>query len=386
MPTPSRAWFLYPGDDAPAGALAPLRCEPFTVPDPGPGEVLVETLYGSWEANYHHALLRDPVDVCHLRGENRVVLGNAGVVRALAAGPGVEGVEPGRAYMIYGGGEVDRHGFMTRALAYDAVGTMGVLAERFVLPARCVAPIPADTRYSLAQWAAFSVRYVTAWANWKLAYGTLRLQLDPTELPAPHVWGWGGGTTLAELDLARRHGCRAVMITGRPSTRALAEEVGLTPLDRRRFAALDADPADYPDEAARRAAQQDAERAFMTEVTRRTEGDGVHVFVDYIGTPMLRATLKALGRNGVLTTAGWKHGMRISLRRAVECIERRQHIHTHYARRSECLEAMAYGEAEGWMPPLDTPIAKFDDVPALAQRYADGQTGYFPVFATAAAG
>ena len=35
-----------------------------------------------------------------------------------------------------------------------------------------------------------------------------------TSYPIPHVWGWGGGTTFAELDLARRHGCHTVMLSG----------------------------------------------------------------------------------------------------------------------------------------------------------------------------
>ncbi len=380
MPTESRAWFLYPGTgaDSERGQIAELRCEPFYVPEPGPGEVLVETLYGSWEGNYQHALLRDPVDICRMRDEPRVVLGNAGVVRPLRCGPGAEAIEVGHPHMIFGAGEVDRHGFMTRALAYDARGTMGALAERFVIPARCLAPIPPGTRHTLAQWAAFAVRYVTAWANWALAYGTLRLQLDAAALPRPHVWGWGGGTTFAELDLARRHGCEAVMVSGTDRHLELIESSGIAALDRRRFPGLaQSDDADDRAREARRA----AERHFVDEVRRRTAGDGVHIFVDYIGTPMLRATLKALGRNGIVTTAGWKHGMRIPLRRAVECIQRRQHIHTHYARYGECIDAMAYGEANGWMPAVEAEITPFEDVPALARRYGAGETGYFPVFA-----
>ena len=40
---------------------------------------------------------------------------------------------------------------------------------------------------------------MTAWSNWELAYGTLRLLLNENDLPHPQVWGWGGGVTLGEL-------------------------------------------------------------------------------------------------------------------------------------------------------------------------------------------
>lgn len=375
MPHEARAWFLYEGgaDERP-GELAELRLEAFTLPDPGAGEVLAEPLYGCWEGNYLHAMTRVPVDICRKRGEPRVVLGNAGVVRVLAVGEGVTDLRPGQVAMMHGVARKDRYGYMTHAFAYDAPGTMGLLATRMVIAADSLIAVPPDSRHGLAQWAAFSLRYTTAWSNWELAIGTFRLQVAADLLPAPHVWGWGGGTTLAELDLARRHGCRCVMISGDPQRLARIEAMGLTPLDRRDFAAL-TDPAAAPEERAL------AGRRFVAEVMARTAGERVQIFLDYIGTPALDATLQALGRCGVLATAGWKRGMDVRLRRAQECVLRRQHIHTHYASRAQHVAAAAYGEAHGWMPELDAPITPFAEIPALARRFAADQAGFFPVFA-----
>ena len=128
-----------------------------------------------------------------------------------------------------------------------------------------------------------------------------------------------------------------------------------------------------------------AERRFLEEVQQRTGGLGVQIFVDYIGTPVVRATLKALGRQGVITTAGWQQGMAVTSLRAVECIDRHQHVHTHYARYRQGLDAIAYGEREGWMPEVDARTWSFDEIPELARAFNRGAVGYFPVFGIHAA-
>ncbi len=107
----------------------------------------------------------------------------------------------------------------------------------------------------------------------------------------------------------------------------------------------------------------------------------VHVFVDYIGSPVFRATLKALARQGVVTTAGWKQGMHMSYLRARECIQRHQLIHTHYARYSQAVAAVTYAEEHDWLPHVDDKIYGFDEIPLLVERYRAGQAGMFAVYA-----
>jgi hypothetical protein len=81
----TEAWVLHRGPSGEPGP-AELKKERFTFPDIMEYEVLAEPIYGSWEGNMTHALARDPVDVCRQRCEEKVVLGNAGVVRALKTG------------------------------------------------------------------------------------------------------------------------------------------------------------------------------------------------------------------------------------------------------------------------------------------------------------
>ncbi len=380
MPYSSKGWFLHAATPDQNGQRGQLVKEDFELPDLAEDEVLAEPLFGCWEGNMEHALSRRPIDICGPRGEERVILGNSGVVRVAAVGAGVRGLKPGQNAITCGGSGLDRFGYPERMLAYDAPGTMGCLATRIKIKGCELLPVPAGTRYSLAQWAAFTVRYVTAWSNMELALGTFRLLVGVDEFPNPHVWGWGGGTTLAQLQLAQRWGCRTVMLSGHPPHLEQIRKAGITAVDRRPFGQLFFDEKRYAEDSSFRRAYAQAERLFLREVDERTGGERVQIFVDYIGSPVFRATSKALSREGIITTAGWKEGMNITYLRAVECIERHQLIHTHYARHSQALAAVAYAEEHGWMPEVDERIHGFDEIPQLADKFRCGEVGYFPVY------
>lgn len=342
---------------------------------PSADEVIAEPLYGSWEANMSHALDRQPIDVCAFRGEDWVVTGNAGIVRVVEVGRDVSEVEPGQLAIMHSAGRVDDHGHMTHALGYDCPDQMGCLATRIRILGRQLIAVPESSRYSPRQWAGFGIRYVTAWANWEVA-GQLAAVLHGADTPL-HVWGWGGGTTLAELDLARRQGHRSVMVSGSPANLDAIGKLGLDVVDRRQFSGLSVDP-DAGE--AEREVYLDAERVFLGEVAGRTDATGVHVFVDYVGGPVWRVTLKALARRGVVTTAGWKEGMRLQYLRAVQCIAQQQLVHTHFGTRQQAEAAMRFGEAEGWMPPEPERVYSFDEIPDLAEAYRSGATGYYPCY------
>lgn len=380
MPVSATGWFLHAAAPDMIGQPGSLVRQDFELADIALDEVLAEPLYGCWEGNMEHGLSRRPIDICHMRGEERIVLGNAGVVRILAVGTDVRVLKPGQCAIVFASSVIDRFGYPERMLAYDAPGTMGCLATRIKLKGRELVPVPQGTRYALAQWAAFSVRYITAWSNWELAIGTFRLLVGADELPDPHVWGWSGGTTLAQLDLARRQGCRTVMLSGNDSHLEQIRRTGVAALDRRAFGALLFDEKRHAEDGAFRRAYAQAERSFLREVAERTGGENVQLFVDYIGSPVFRATSKALGREGIITTAGWKEGMNINYLRSIECIGRHQFIHTHYARYPQAVAAVAYAEEHGWMPEIDERIYRFDEIPELAARFRGGEAGFFPVY------
>src|SRR4051812_3012197 len=104
----TEAWILdagpVDGRNAPAGEL---RRAQFPLPPVGPADVMVEPIYGCWEANMSHAIARRPIDVCRERGEASVVLGNSGVVRVVEVGPAVTIARPGDVCLLFGNGVWD---------------------------------------------------------------------------------------------------------------------------------------------------------------------------------------------------------------------------------------------------------------------------------------
>jgi NADPH:quinone reductase-like Zn-dependent oxidoreductase len=375
------AWVLRAGEGGKPVRTTLVR-ESFELPALGDHGIRAKPLYGCWEGNMGHALDRRPVDICRQRNEPTVVIGNAGVVEVLEVGPRVKNVTPGQRAIIFCVGVEDRWGYPMKIMAYDAPGTMGCLAKEMVLTDRQVIPLPETTRHSLPQWAAFSLRYVTAWSNWELAYGVFRQLVPAEEYASPNVWGWGGGVTYAELDLARRHGARAVMLSGNARHLERIADLGIVAIDRRKFGELDYDDARYKADLAYREVYRKREEVFLEEVRRHTHGEMVQIFLDYVGSPVYRATLKALSREAVIATAGWKEGMEIWHLRAIECIERHQHIYTHYARYQQGVRAVQYAEINDWMPDLEgQKIYGFDEIPQLAEDYETDKTDYFPCFA-----
>ena len=380
MTVKTDAWVLHAGEKGAPPKRTQLVRETFEFADPGPEEALVTPLFGCMEGNMGHALDRKPIDIALARNEPKVVIGNAGVVRVDKCGAKVTTCKPGDTAILFCNGDPDEYGYPRRIFAYDTPGTIGMLAKQTKLHQKAIIPIPNKSKHSLEQWAAFSLRYCTAWSNWELAYGTLRLLLTPAELPNPQVWAWGGGVSLGTLVLAKRYGCDVTQMASTDEHLKTIESQGVRPIDRREFKDLYYDKQRFKADKEYTDKYLAAENAFMAKVNEITGGKGVNIFVDYVGAPVLRATLKALGREGVITTAGWKEGMMIELVRATECIARHQHINTHYARYEQGLAAVEFGEKNDWMPPVDHRVYGFDEVPQMFEDYKADKLGWFPVF------
>ncbi|HUK92239.1 MAG TPA: zinc-binding alcohol dehydrogenase family protein [Blastocatellia bacterium] len=380
----TEAWVLHRGTKSGVqeqSATGGLRRELFEIPDISDGEVLAEPIFGCWEGNMSHAVQRNPIDICELRGEDKIIIGNSGVVRVLKTGRDVKTLQEGDLCILVGTAVRDRFGYMKKAPGYDAPNTYGNLAKLTKYPATDLALIPKNTKHSLQQWASFSLRYITAWANWETAYGCFRTMLSEEEYPSPFVWGWGGGCTLAELELAKAFGCRPAMIASHDDRLSLIERAGIEPIDRRGFKHLDFNEKKYRADPEFKQAYDNDEKSFLSTVREKTDGAGVSIFIDYIGSAVVRATLKALGSPGVITTAGWKSGMSVSTVRAIECINWHIHVHTHYARDTQIPRAIQYGEENGWMPEVESKIYAWDEISTLAKEYGEGKvSSYFPVY------
>lgn len=359
----TEAWVLSSGQGQ--NKPAQLAQELFTFADISDEELLAEPLYGCWEGNMSHALNRNPIDICMARHEEKVVIGNAGVVRILKTGQAVQHIKEGDLCLVFGSGIWDEHGYMIKALGYDAPQTMGVLAKRMKLHAQQVMPIPADTPFSLPQWAAFSLRYITAYANWRVAYDCWRSQMRHVEAQDVFVCAWGGGVSLAEVTLAKHMGCQVAMVASTDERLALLRAMGILAIDRRAVAG------------------STFEDNFLDLIRTKTAGKGVSIFIDNIGAPVYKLTIKALARQGVITTSGWKHGAVLPISRAMECINRHLYVHTHYASYAEGLAAMTFAHEQQWMPPITDKekIYRWDEIPQLVDDYASGQMAtYFPIF------
>ncbi|WP_234329716.1 zinc-binding dehydrogenase [Streptomyces viridochromogenes] len=368
---------------AQAGQAAALRRGPFTFGPLEEGEALVEPILGSWEANIDHALARSPIDVCSSRGEDAVVLGNLGVVRVLQVNTAGRdaAVREGDLCLLLPFGLLDRYGYAELAYAYDAPHTIGLLAKRSKMDVRLLLPIPADTSYTLPQWATYG-RYFTAWDNWHKALGCWRTQVGDDD-PAEHlVFGWGGGVAFAELLLAKRAGFRVAMTAGSDERLAFLRENGIEPVDRRLFPDLSLSPRQAGADRERLARHRGSLADFLKLTDELSDGRGVAIFVDNIGEPLYEATVKSLAREGVITTCGWKAGMRLSHLRGAECISRHIHVNTHVWRLPDSAEIRDFQEASGWMAPNgSTTLYDFDQVPQLAEDYAQGRIGsYFPLY------
>ncbi|MGW0769418.1 zinc-binding alcohol dehydrogenase family protein [Streptomyces sp. NPDC002676] len=367
-------------DGGPGGAL---QRDLFTFGPLEEGEALVEPILGSWEANIDHALARSPIDVCSSRGEDAVVLGNLGVVRVLKVNAGDRDVQvrEGDLCLLLPFGKCDRYGYAELAYAYDAPNTIGLLTKRSKMDTRVLLPIPADTAYSLPQWATYG-RYFTAWDNWQKAYGCWRTQIADDD-PSDHlVFGWGGGVAFAELMLAKRAGFRVAMTAGSDERIAFLREHGIVPVDRRLYPDLSLPPRQARADRERQARRRQSVTDFLGVVDELSDGQGVAIFVDNIGEPLYDVTVKALAREGVVTTCGWKAGMRLSHLRGAECISRHIHVNTHVWRLPDSPGIRDFQESSGWTAPEgSTAVYDFDEVPKLADDYAAGRIGsYFPLY------
>ena len=357
-----------------------LRLEAFSFPDLLDKEVLVEPVVGCWEGNMSHAVSRSPVDICRLRKEERVVIGNAGVVRVLKPGAEVTSLKEGDLCLVFCNGIWDQLGYPQKIYGYDAAHTVGILAKRTKLHEQQLIKIPGTSRHSLEQWAAFSLRYITAWANWKVAYGVWKLKASEDGY-TPSVWGWGGGVTLAELSLARIAGCSTFMMASSKARLSLIQQCGIEAVDRRTFGELSFYPEKYKVDEEYTGRYQDSENAFLEFVAHKTDQRGVSIFIDFIGQPVFRVSLKSLARPGVITTAGWKEGMDLAVVRALECMNWHTHVHTHYARYSEGIEAVEFAEQTGWVPPVEDKIWSWEEIPTLAREHSLGSlTSWFPLY------
>jgi NADPH:quinone reductase-like Zn-dependent oxidoreductase len=170
------------------------------------------------------------------------------------------------------------------------------------------------------------------------------------------------------------------MLASQDDRLELISRMGIEAIDRRQFGHLSFDQEKYDNDSRYRRAYKQSEDDFLEFVREKTQNELVSIFIDNIGTPVTRATLKALACPGVITTAGWKQGMSINLVRALECMKWHTHVNTHYARYEDVVESVRFAEETEWMAPEGGEVYDWENAPSLALDYAEEKvSNYFPL-------
>ena len=184
-----------------------LKYEDVKDPEPGPGEVLIETKAAS--INFIDLRLRSgksprPVPLPHVGGVDV-----AGVVRA--RGDGAAGVEVGRRVMVMPAVRSQR------GLEIVGVNLHGGFAEYVVVPASNVVEIPEGLSFDDAS--TLPTCYVTAWYAF-----CERAKIGEGETVCVHAAGSGTGS--AAIQVAKLLGCFVIATAGSDEKLEKAREIG----------------------------------------------------------------------------------------------------------------------------------------------------------------
>lgn len=327
-------------------------------------ELLLKPLYGCLEGNMIHALDSDPIDILQERKEDEIILGNAGIMEVEDVGTlGIERFKRGDKVLFFCNGEQDEYGYPLKITGYDKRLSMGVLAKVIKLKQNEVIKIPNNSKISLQQWAAFSLKFITAWSNWNVAYNSWKIQMPNVSENQIYVFGWGGGVTYAELLLAKKMGCNCTMITSKKENIKMCEKNGINVFNRMIYS------------------NEELEEQLLKYTNKITKNKKASIFIDNIGKDVYKIMLKLIGRQGVITSCGWKSGGMLPILRQNECQNRHIQVFTHYAKMSEGIEAIKFAINENWVPPECKKIYKWEEIPDLIKDYRNGNLDtYFPIF------
>ncbi len=330
-----RAWLLHATDGPESYALGETP-----TPEPGPGEVRVALRASAlnhldlWASRG----LPAPPSLPHVSGAD-----GAGVIDAI--GEGVEGVSLGDEVVIdpsssCGSCAACARGDVPFCRAFRIVGEhrWGTHAEAVVVPVENVRSKP------------MSLSWEQAAASGLVTSSALRMLRRARFEPGDDVLvvGIGGGTSTAAFLLAFALGAGRVWVTSREVAKlAWAVERGGA------FGWQTTEP-------------------FDERVREATDGRGVDVIVDNVGTVTFERSLRSLTRGGRLVTNGSTTGRRAELHlptlfwRQLEVIGSTMNDHQEFA---DAMQLVASGTVE---IPIDATYP-FEDLPAALARLDAGE-------------
>jgi NADPH:quinone reductase-like Zn-dependent oxidoreductase len=263
------------------GGADVLGIEDVAQPEPGPGEVLIRV--GAAALNHLDVWVRRglPIETTmpHIGGSDV-----AGTVAALGAG--VTGVVTGTRVVVdpsisCGECEWCRQGEEPLCVRYRILGehTQGGFAEYVVVPAQNLFPIPAD--YPFERAAAAPLAFLTAW---RALMSRAALSAGETVL----VTGASGGVSTAAIQIAKHAGARVFAVTSTEFVERVRELGADVVYDRN---AVD----------------------FARALAADTNGRGVDVIIDSVGSAIWQQNVRSLARGGRMVIYGGTAGPKVEI-------------------------------------------------------------------------
>ena len=315
--------------------LENLECVEQPMPQPGPGEILVQVEAAS--LNHRDLLLLN--DRYGWTPPLPFVPGSDAAGIVVATGHGVTRFGSGdRVVGSFFAGWVDGPWPTEDAMQLGGPGP-GVLATHVVLHEQWA--VKAPKRFTSVQNSTFPCAALTAW------FGLVeegKLRAGQTVL----VHGTGG-VALFGLQFARMHGARAIVVTGSPDKALQSLELG----------ASDALPRDSD---------------WPAEVRRLTGGRGADHVLEIAGGANLSRSLDALAPNGVISLIGLLEGGAAE-GLAFQAVRSRAVIRGIRIGHRRALEDMLRALELNGTEPTIAGVHSFDDVPAAMRQLLAGPIG-----------
>ena len=337
-----RAWLMDSYD-----GVEKLRLDEVTDPQPGPGQVLIRTIYAAL----------NPADAFLAQAQYPAkpalphVLGRDGVGEVIAVGTGVDGVRPGDTVAILHGNA--------------GVETWGTLAEKTLAGAAEVVPVPRG--WSLEEAAGAPLVYLTAWqalTQWSEprpstpTTGAPGVPLEAPPVPGSVVLitGASGGVGSATVLLAKSMELTVVALSRSAQKAEQLKQLG----------------ADYVFDP--------TEKGLRKQVLAAIAPKRVDLAVDCVAGPLFNEIIAMLGFGGRISVVGrsggavpdFNTGTLFFRRNRIGGVSVADYSHPHArAAWMHCVERL---DKLGKRPVVDS-VFEFADVKAAFARLSQGPMG-----------
>ena len=347
-----------------------FQLEQLPVPEPGPGEVLVQVMAAGVNYNGVWAGLGKPISVFDVHKQPVHIAGSdaSGIVWKVGAGV--------RNWKV--GDEVVLHCNVTCGQCADCNGGQpmkckeqriwgyetpnGSFAQYFCAQAQQLLPKPKSLTWEEA--ASYGLCLFTAY---RMLIG--RAQLKPGEDVL--IWGGSGGLGVFAVQIAALIGARPIAVVSSEEKAALAKELGAVGvIDRREFRDIELRDDETPEQSKKRA---DATKAFGKRIWEILgEKKGPDVVFEHVGKSTFPASVFLANKFGRIVICGATTGFDLSFDVRHLWMHQKSIIGSHFADAGQCHEANRL-VMRGQLRPVLTRTFTFDEIPLAHELMRQNQ-------------